>query len=70
MTKSIIRNAKTTLPVKCSLAFSELCRVQSKVFPLGESDTGPKLSAGRFLKQAAREKLEKLGFKEYLKSVD
>jgi hypothetical protein len=70
MTKSIIRNAKTILPVKCSLAFSELCRAQSKAYPLSPGETGPKLSAARFVKQAAREKLAKLGFSEYLKSVD
>ena len=70
MTKSIIRNAKTILPVKCTIAFTELCRAQSKIYPIGAGDTGPKLSAARFLKRAAREKLIKLGFAEYLKSVD
>jgi beta-phosphoglucomutase-like phosphatase (HAD superfamily) len=69
MTKSIIRTAKTIQPVKGTIAFFELCRAQSKVYPLASGDSGPKLSTSRFLKQAAIEKLEKLGFKEYLKSI-
>lgn len=64
--KSIIRTAKTILPVRCTLAFSELCRAQSKTF-CTKSD--PKLSSAKFLKQCAIEELKKRGFAEYLKSI-
>ena len=65
--KSQIRTLKTILPVRCTIAFTELCRVQSKVYP---SKMGAKLSSARFLKEAAKEKLLKLGIdSEYLKTI-
>jgi hypothetical protein len=67
---SILRLSETKLPIRCTLAFVELCRAQSKVYPRGEHEGGAKLSAARFLKEAAKEKLLRLGFKkDYLKSV-
>ena len=66
MSKSIIRNAKTILPVRCTLAFSELCRAQSKTFCTVKD---PKLSSAKFLKQCAIAELKKRGFGKYLESI-
>jgi len=65
--KSVLRLAKTTLPVRCTIAFSDICREQSKNYP---AKKGSKKSAARFLKEAAKEKLLLLGVKEeYIKSI-
>ena len=67
---SILRLSETKLPVRCTLAFVELCRTQSKAYPLDPHEGGARLSAARFLKEAAKEKLLKLGIKkEYIKSI-
>jgi len=67
MKKSILRLSKTTLPVRCTLAFVDICREQSKVYPALK---GSKRSAARFLKEAAIEKLISLGIKQkYIKSI-
>jgi len=67
---SILRLSETKLPVRATLAFVELCRAQSKVYPRAPGEGGAKQSAARFLKEAAREKLFKLGFKKgYLDSI-
>jgi hypothetical protein len=66
-TISISEKSKTLLPVRMTLAFSRLCRTQSKIY-LTKND--PRLSSSKFLKQAAIEKLLKLGFKkDYLESI-
>jgi hypothetical protein len=67
---SILKLSETKLPVRCKLAFVKLCRIQSKAYPKGKGESGAKLSAARFLKEAAKEKLLKLGIKkEYLTSI-
>jgi hypothetical protein len=67
---SILKLSKTKLPIRCKLAFVELCRAQSKIYPRLEGEGGAKLSAARFMKEAAREKLIRLGFKKgYLDSI-
>ena len=61
--------SETKIPVRAKFAFVELCRVQSKHYP-PYSNGGPKLSTARFLKEAAKEKLIKLGVDiEYLKLI-
>lgn len=55
---STSRLSETILPVRCKLAFSELCRAQSKIYP---PNKGPKLSSARFLKMTAIEKLIDIG---------
>lgn len=64
--KSIIRNSKTILPVRCTLAFSELCRAQSKSFT---TKNDPRLSAAKFLKEVAKKELIARGFGKYLESI-
>jgi hypothetical protein len=67
--KSKILNSETILPVRTTLRFSDLCRTQSKVYPAPEHG-GAKLSAARFLKEAAKEKLIRLGIdKDFIKSI-
>jgi hypothetical protein len=64
---SKIERAATILPIRTTVGFSRVCRAQSKIYPV-EGDG--RLSAARFMKEAAREKLLALGFKpEYLKSI-
>ena len=68
--KSKSMKAKTILPVRCTLLFSEVCREQSKCYPIAGATAGAKRSAARFLKEAAKEKLENLGYtKAYIKSL-
>lgn len=68
--KDKIRVQTKITPVRCTLAFVELCREQSKVYPLDPHEGGAKLSAARFLKEAAKEKLLCLGIKKaYIKSI-
>lgn len=68
--KSQTTDSDTILPVRCKQRFVDLCRAQSKNYPLPKGSGGAKMSAARFLKKAAEEKLLKLGFdKEYLKSI-
>jgi hypothetical protein len=68
--KSILRLSETKLPIRCTVAFVDLCRAQSKNYPRNLHEGGSKLSAARFLKEAAKEKLLKLGIKkEYIKSI-
>jgi hypothetical protein len=58
--KSKIQKAQTKLPIRCSLEFSNLCRFHSaKAYPEGLSIACG--SAAHFLRQAAKEKLIKLG---------
>ena len=65
---SQLRLAETKAPIRVTLAFAELCRAQSKCYPA--YNNGPKLSAARFYKEAAKEKLIKLGVDiEYLKLI-
>ncbi len=67
---SMLRLSETKLPVRCRLAFVELCRAQSKAYPVGLHERGAKLSAARFLKKAAVEKLLRLGIKKkYIESI-
>jgi hypothetical protein len=66
---SQLRLSETKIPVRAKLAFVELCRAQSKHYP-PYSNGGPKLSAARFYKEAAKEKLIKLGVDiEYIKLI-
>jgi hypothetical protein len=68
--KSILRLSETKLPIRCTVAFADLCRAQSKNYNRKPGERGAKLSAARFLKEAAKEKLLKLGIKNtYLKSI-
>jgi hypothetical protein len=65
---SQMRLSETKAPIRVTLAFAELCRAQSKCYPV--YDSGPKLSAARFFKEAAKEKLIKLGIDvEYIKLI-
>jgi len=65
--KSKIKNAKTILPVRCTLEFTKLCRLHSVKYPGCPIKSG---SAAHFLKQAAIEKLKEIGVPEkYLKSI-
>jgi len=65
--KSQIKDVETKLPIRGKQRFFDLCAAQSKIYPV---TIGPKRSAARFLREAAREKLIKLGFStEYLKSI-
>jgi len=66
--KSQIKNAETIMQVRSTLRFADLCRVQSKIYP--SKRVGSKLSSARFLREAAIEKLESLGFKkDFLESI-
>jgi len=66
----MLRLSETKLPVRCTQAFVDLCRAQSKVYPRNSTEGGAKLSAARFLKESAKEKLLKCGIKpEYIKSI-
>jgi hypothetical protein len=60
-------DADTVLTIQMSLEFSRVCRLHSIKYPNCKRKSG---SAGHFLKEAAKEKLIKLGLSErYVKSL-
>jgi hypothetical protein len=60
-------DAMTLVTVLMSLEFSKVCRLHSVKYPNCKRKSG---SAGHFLKEAAKEKLIKLGLSErYVKSL-